>query len=152
MNRLAIANELVRLAEDIVAIEFPSEEAMRKYLNEHPLANQSNHTVKKSEGDKLREKVYDIHHASKLVKVAKDLTAGNPPKEAYIDGNGRWAFRLPHVNFGTLVEGSKPWWEAQEYLKKYLANQISYHIGHWAGDHEIRQIEDLLALTKLRGN
>lgn len=112
MNRLAVANELVKVAEELVAMEFPSEESLRKYLQEHPLANQSNHTVKKSEGDKLREQVYDIHHASELVKIAEDIS--DFPFAMIFFGHNRISFEIrtiiPDTNGTTnLKSGSEPY-------------------------------------------
>jgi predicted RNA-binding Zn-ribbon protein involved in translation (DUF1610 family) len=61
------------------ATDFPTQEALDKYLDEHPSANPAVHHVKKTEGDKLREKVYDIHHASviasEMVKLAEAILA-----------------------------------------------------------------------------
>ena len=45
MNREIIAKELVRIAKDLMAMDFSSEEAMHNYLKEHPNANRENHKV-----------------------------------------------------------------------------------------------------------
>jgi len=48
MNRKLVASELLKVAQDLVAIDFPTDEAMKKYLDEHPDADKSNHKVVKT--------------------------------------------------------------------------------------------------------
>ena len=50
MNRKILSSELLKLAKDIVAIEFDSEEALKEYLHGHPKADKSKHTVKQTSG------------------------------------------------------------------------------------------------------
>lgn len=45
MNNKKIATKLKRIAKSLSAVEFPSQEAMNKYLKLHPLANRRNHSV-----------------------------------------------------------------------------------------------------------
>jgi hypothetical protein len=45
MNEKIVARELLRMAKELIAIEFPTQEAMDKYLKEHPGADRSNHKV-----------------------------------------------------------------------------------------------------------
>ena len=40
-----IARELLAVAKELMAIEFPTQDAMKKYLDEHPDADKSNHRV-----------------------------------------------------------------------------------------------------------
>ena len=47
MDRTAVAKELLVLAKDLVGMEFPTQDALDKYLKEHPDADRSNHSVKK---------------------------------------------------------------------------------------------------------
>ena len=47
MKREVVARKLVRLAQSLMAMEFDTEEALKKYLKEHPDADKSNHRVKK---------------------------------------------------------------------------------------------------------
>jgi len=49
MNRIAVAQKLVKLARELMAIEFPTQDAMDKYLKEHPGADRSLHRVVKTE-------------------------------------------------------------------------------------------------------
>jgi len=48
MNRIVVAKELVRLAKELVSMEFPTQDAMDKYLKEHPDADRSLHRVVKN--------------------------------------------------------------------------------------------------------
>ena len=45
MNENFIANELAEIARELMAMEFPTKDAMEKYLKEHPEANKSKHRV-----------------------------------------------------------------------------------------------------------
>ena len=45
MNRIAVAQELVRIAEMMTAIDFDTQDAFDKYMKEHPDADKSNHKV-----------------------------------------------------------------------------------------------------------
>jgi len=49
MNRIAVAQKLVKLARELVSVEFPTQDAMDKYLKEHPGADKSLHRVVKTE-------------------------------------------------------------------------------------------------------
>ena len=61
MDRLFVAAELLKVAKDLTAFEFPTDEALKKYLKDHPAANRSNHTVKKTEKDSQPAKPINIH-------------------------------------------------------------------------------------------
>jgi hypothetical protein len=45
MNRVAVAKELVAIARELQAIEFPTQDAYDKYMKEHPDADKSLHEV-----------------------------------------------------------------------------------------------------------
>lgn len=45
MNRQIVAKELLKIAKDLVAIDFPSQDALDKYLKAHPGADKSKHKV-----------------------------------------------------------------------------------------------------------
>jgi hypothetical protein len=49
MDRQLIARELRAIARELVGFEFPSKDALEKYLKEHPDADRRLHTVKQSE-------------------------------------------------------------------------------------------------------
>jgi len=50
MNRIAVAQRLVKLARELMAIEFPTQEAFDKYMKEHPEGDRNNHSVVKTKG------------------------------------------------------------------------------------------------------
>ena len=49
MNKQIIAKELLKLAKQLVSMEFDTQEALDKYMKEHPEGDRSNHSVKKQE-------------------------------------------------------------------------------------------------------
>jgi len=50
MDRKLVAEELVLAARELVGMEFPTEDALKKYLKDHPKAEKSKHSVKKPSG------------------------------------------------------------------------------------------------------
>ena len=63
MDKNRVASELLKVAQDLIAIDFPSDEALKQYLNDHPKADKRNHKVVKPKLDK---------HINTLNKVYKD--------------------------------------------------------------------------------
>lgn len=61
-----VAKELLKIARNLIAMEFPSREALQKYLKDHPNAEKSNHKVVNyhPNGQKRTEADYD--HEGKL--------------------------------------------------------------------------------------
>jgi hypothetical protein len=58
MNEMAVARELLRVAKELMSMDFPTQDAMDKYMKEHPDADKSNHKVvetKKEEPAKKEE-------------------------------------------------------------------------------------------------
>lgn len=55
MDSVKVASELIAMAKALIGMEFPTEDAMKKYLKDHPRADKSLHTVKKQEGEKEEE-------------------------------------------------------------------------------------------------
>lgn len=45
MDKRIIAKELVKIAKDIQAMNFPTQEALNQYLRQHPNADRSQHKV-----------------------------------------------------------------------------------------------------------
>jgi len=61
-KKAAVAERLVRLAESLVAMDFDTPEAMKKYLHDHPDADKSRHHVKKqapAKNDDNKSKTHD---------------------------------------------------------------------------------------------
>lgn len=48
MNKKLVAEELLKVAKTLLSMEFPSQDALDEYLKEHPGADKSHHTVRKS--------------------------------------------------------------------------------------------------------
>lgn len=48
MNRTAFARELLALARELMGMDFPTQEALDKYLKDHPDADRSKHRVVKN--------------------------------------------------------------------------------------------------------
>jgi hypothetical protein len=46
MNRVVIASEILKIAKELMAIEFPTQDALDKYLKDHPGADRSFHQVR----------------------------------------------------------------------------------------------------------
>ena len=61
MNR--IASELLMIAKELTAMEFPTQDALDKYLKDHPDANRSNHKVKKTPAKAPSKKVENWQEA-----------------------------------------------------------------------------------------
>jgi len=60
MNRIKVAQELVLLAKSLISMDFPTEEAMKKYLEEHPGADRTLHRVKETRKDDEKKSVPKI--------------------------------------------------------------------------------------------
>jgi hypothetical protein len=45
MDRILVAKELIKIAKNLLAIEFPTQDAYDKYMKEHPDADKSKHRV-----------------------------------------------------------------------------------------------------------
>lgn len=56
MNEIAVARELLRVAKSLMAMDFPTQDAMDKYLKEHPDADKSNHKVVETKKEEAPEK------------------------------------------------------------------------------------------------
>lgn len=73
MNRNLVAKELLAVARDLMAMDFPTQDAMDKYLKEHPDADKSNHRVleqkeKESAPVETKREGYDLSsHVRDLV-------------------------------------------------------------------------------------
>ena len=55
---------LLKLARELLAMDFPTQDAMDKYLKEHPDADRSNHKVVKNDGetlDDVKKKLYKMN-------------------------------------------------------------------------------------------
>jgi len=55
MNRTLVAKELVKIARELVAMEFPTQDAYDKYMKEHPDADKSLHSVKETKKEPAKQ-------------------------------------------------------------------------------------------------
>lgn len=51
MNKELVAKELLSIARELAAMEFPSNRALETYLSKHPDADKSKHTVRDKNKD-----------------------------------------------------------------------------------------------------
>ena len=52
MDNIKAAKELLRMARELTAYAFPTQNALEKYLKEHPGANRNDHRVEQFVGEK----------------------------------------------------------------------------------------------------
>jgi hypothetical protein len=81
MNKQMIASELLKCAKALVSMEFDSEEAMKKYLDDHPDADKSNHSVKKDEKSEDKKEEKSDFDWSKFKKEPKKPAKEKPSKQ-----------------------------------------------------------------------
>jgi len=56
MDRKKVASEILKVAQEILAMEFPTDESLKKYLKDHPAADKSKHKVVKPKPEKPQGK------------------------------------------------------------------------------------------------
>ena len=70
-----IAGELLRMAKDILSMDFPTQDALDKYLKDHPDANRSNHKVVQHDQNKPETHPFNLmrqrQHEQKMDEIAK---------------------------------------------------------------------------------
>ena len=76
MNKRLVAKELLKMAKELLAIDFPTKDAMDKYLKDHPDADRSNHHVveTKKEEPKKERKEYNFSPEKKSKKTFSEQT------------------------------------------------------------------------------
>lgn len=100
-----IANELLRLAKELVGMEFPTQDALDKYLKDHPDANKSNHKVKKTEKKPSKKKKVELPKREDVENAFRDhlsQTDRTVTKES-MQAVMRWQFKgLTDVGFDNV--------------------------------------------------
>ena len=111
MNRLVVAHELVRIAEMVTAIDFPTDDAMKKYLDEHPDADKSNHKVVKTEKKHTpkKEEKKDAPKKDEKVSISgfndlKPATLTQEDKDRIEDGNYKEAIKVLESSSGSSIK------------------------------------------------
>ena len=73
MKRDELARELVKVAKMLIGIEFDSQDAFDKYMKEHPDADKSNHSVKKSEKKQTGRKLDLTPNEKGMIEVPEKV-------------------------------------------------------------------------------
>jgi len=90
MNRELVAKELLSIARELVAIEFPTQDAYDKYMKDHPDADKSNHRVveqKKEPAKKDKSKPREVGTGKKLFEPIDVGTKWTVEAERMEDGS-----------------------------------------------------------------
>lgn len=111
MNKVKLASDLVKLAKDLMSIEFDSEDALKKYLKEHPKADKSKHKVKKTDsGSSSKPKQKPQNEQEKRAWLGKFENIVR--NEGGKGGIGLWTNAHMHMSQGLSPEDA---------AKKYLS-------------------------------
>lgn len=106
MNRVATAKRLIEAARELLGMEFPSQDALDKYLKDHPDADRSNHRVvetkkettkKETTKDEdsaddpkgLLEKNSDKYHVKHVLPALRNGLSKAMPEGVKLRGRGR---------------------------------------------------------------
>jgi hypothetical protein len=73
MDKNLIANELVDIARELFAMDFPTQDAMDKYLKDHPDADRSNHKVVKHDSSKSETHPMNLMQQRKNEKKMEEI-------------------------------------------------------------------------------
>jgi len=73
MDKRLVASELIKVAQSLLAIDFPTDRQMQVYLKEHPGADKRNHRVVKTKPEENKPKAgtFDSHTESWYDDVVK---------------------------------------------------------------------------------
>lgn len=130
MNKQLVAKELVKIAQLLTSYEFATQDALDKYLQDHPGADKSNHRVKEdlqhekrlthSDVDQAREHASMSHathgpdhpRTQKLVQHARGLRDHKQKQDQAIS---KW-----HTAWGTHGRDHPHTKELRENVKKVL--------------------------------
>jgi len=65
MDRTVVTQELIRVARLLSGMDFPNEQALKKYLKDHPDANKSKHRVVKPKSQSTKKKAPSLSGMTK---------------------------------------------------------------------------------------
>jgi len=109
-----------------MAMEFPTEEALKKYLQDHPGANKSNHSVKKTEkkgpsqADVYKDDLGEFDRAFKSVDPEDQKTFLDLLGRGLIQSNGKTAMEDKMDRLSELRSKMAMEFDTEDALKKYL--------------------------------
>jgi hypothetical protein len=109
MTKRLVAKELLKMAKELLAIDFPNKDALDKYLKDHPDADRSNHKVveTKKEESKKEEPKKDMtkkdsgktlkdfdgqstkYHLESVLPALKKTLSKHVPSGVKLRGSGR---------------------------------------------------------------
>jgi hypothetical protein len=93
MNRLLVAKELLRLAKELVSMEFDTEEEMKKYKQEHDVRPGTKLTVKKDKREEQQQKATHDFYDSWIDKLASFDEGKSLRKELENDSSLKPAYK-----------------------------------------------------------
>lgn len=73
MNRTAVARQILLTAKELLGMDFPSQDALDKYLKDHPDANRSNHKVVQSKPGDMPTHPMNLMRQRKNDKRMEDI-------------------------------------------------------------------------------
>lgn len=136
-----IASELLKVAKDLTGFEFPTKEALNKYLEEHPGAKKSLHRVnpdakplhKQRRMLMYRGPVRKFHYGTKeLLKIAKDLIArypskyfSNPTVRSKAESYGLMDVENEDLTVMGLIAKLEEWQEAEHGVDAFIYDQAA---------------------------
>jgi hypothetical protein len=83
MDNKKIASDLIKVAQKLLAIEFDSQDAFDKYMKEHPDADKSNHSVKKTTPTSTKQ---TDKHQEAMKEIGYTHGGANADPETLFDG------------------------------------------------------------------
>lgn len=141
-NKSRIASALVKIAKELMGMDFPTQDAMDKYMKDHPDANRSNHKVVKTPEKKEPAKKESPKKESEKKDVSKKIP--NDMMNHSVFGFHEMANlqSLRHVeDFGETMEKAGIGGKAKELYDELLkhtekATEIQEDIDHSKSDDE----------------
>ena len=138
MDRIAVARELLAIARELEAMEFPTQDAYDKYMREHPDADKSLHRVvetkegpakgeakpeSKTEGDDFLFKLSGkMSKAKGLIEKVyrKAMSSQNVKAVSAIEQTQEPFFKLVRDSGWSWTKYSDPWKDVSEQDRKKL--------------------------------
>lgn len=87
-SSLAIASEIIKVAKEVIAIDFPNQKELNKYLHDHPAADRANHRVVKTP-----EKTKAPEEQKEIPGISYDKSGGRLREHRKSPGSGWASFR-----------------------------------------------------------
>ena len=113
MNKLAVARELLAIARELQAIEFPTQDAYDKYMKEHPGADKSLHRVVETKKEPVKKEEPEKQETKTLSKQEHTHRVDKDTSIRVYDNGGKTADRYVVIIDGkdwesTASPGFKP--------------------------------------------